>query len=62
VRPTDNRSESDVVVSRQSGGLVACSWQDDGIAWVLVSDASMTDILSVAANVYTTAETTAEIN
>jgi len=56
VRPTDNRGESDVVVGRQPGGLVVCSWQDEGIAWVLVSDASMTDILSVAAAVYTTAD------
>jgi anti-sigma factor RsiW len=56
VRPTDNRSESDVVVTRQPGGLLVCSWQDEGIAWVLVTDASMPDLMAVASNVYNVAE------
>ena len=56
VRPTETRSESDVVVSRHTGGLVVCSWQEEGIAWVLVTDAPMPDLLAVASDVYTVAE------
>jgi anti-sigma factor RsiW len=55
VRPTENRGDSDVLVSRHSGGLVVCSWEDEGIAWVLVTDASMPDLMAVASNVYTIA-------
>jgi anti-sigma factor RsiW len=57
VRPTPLRGESNVVMSRQPGGLIACSWRDEGIAFVLVSNAPMSDVLAISGNVYRTADT-----
>jgi anti-sigma factor RsiW len=56
VRPAESHEESRVIIRRQPGGLVACSWRDEGVAWVLVSNAPMPDILAASATVYRTAD------